>query len=153
MAPPMRRLMLAVVALPLALLFAPEHLRSTLTIWGSFILNSLTLYGFVNWLPLVLRSTGMPLSAALAKIDTRSGADLSGQATCGDTDDLFLIGDRTLVICGAGHIDLVRGASTVARIETGGGARTGLYVPELRSLFVALPSRGKPAAIWRLELH
>ena len=45
--------------------FAPEHLRSTLTIWGSFILNSLTLYGFVNWLPLVLRSTGMPLSAAL----------------------------------------------------------------------------------------
>jgi MFS transporter, AAHS family, 4-hydroxybenzoate transporter len=46
-------------------LVAPPHLLATLTIWGSFILNSLTLYGFVNWLPLVLSSAGLPLQAAL----------------------------------------------------------------------------------------
>ena len=46
-------------------LVAPPNLFATLTIWGSFILNSLTLYGFVNWLPLVLSSAGLPLQAAL----------------------------------------------------------------------------------------
>lgn len=46
-------------------LVARPHLPATLTIWGSFILNSLTLYGFVNWLPLVLSSAGLPLQAAL----------------------------------------------------------------------------------------
>jgi MFS transporter, AAHS family, 4-hydroxybenzoate transporter len=46
-------------------LVAPPHLAATLTIWGSFVLNSLTLYGFVNWLPLVLPSAGLPLQAAL----------------------------------------------------------------------------------------
>jgi len=97
--------------------------------------------------------TGYRLPAALARIDARSGATLAIQPTCGDTDDLFLAGDRTLVVCGAGHVDIVRGDTTEARVITGGGARTGLYVPELKSLFVAVPARGKPAAIWKLALR
>ena len=48
----------------LALVREP-HLLTTLMIWGSFICNSLALYGFVNWLPLVLSSAGLPLQAAL----------------------------------------------------------------------------------------
>ena len=49
-------------------------------------------------------------------------------------------------------ISLLDGRQIEARIKTRGGARTGLYVPELRTLFVALPSREEPAAIWRLRL-
>jgi len=93
------------------------------------------------------------LPAALARIDTASGKTLTMQDTCGDSDDLYLAGGRTLVVCGAGHVDVVRGGATDARVETRGGARTGLFVPALGSLFVALPAHGgQPAAIWRLRL-
>lgn len=93
------------------------------------------------------------LPAALARIDTASGKTVAIQNTCGDSDDLYLVGGRTLVVCGAGHVDVVAGSKTVARVTTRGGARTGLYVPELGSLFVALPMRnGQPAAIWQLRL-
>lgn len=96
---------------------------------------------------------GYRLPAALARIEARTGRILSIHGTCGDTDDLFLEGDRTLVVCGAGHVDIVRNDKTEARVETGGGARTGLYVPELRTLFVAVPARSRPAAIWKLALR
>ena len=46
-------------------LVSPAHRSATLTIWLSFICNSLALYGFVNWLPLVLSKAGLPLQAAL----------------------------------------------------------------------------------------
>ena len=108
--------------------------------------------------PMALAPGGKAISvayrfpAALARIDTLSGKTLSIQGTCGDSDDLYLLGGRTLVVCGAGHVDVVKGGETQARVETRGGARTGLYVPGLRSLFVALPSRGgEPAAIWQLR--
>ena len=93
------------------------------------------------------------LPAAWARIDVRTGATVAISSTCGDSDDLFAAGDSELVVCGAGHVDLVRNDRIMARVETGGGARTGLYVPELRELFVAVPSRGKPAAIWALRLR
>ena len=98
-------------------------------------------------------TVGYRLPAALARIDAHTGQVLAMQSTCGDTDDLFLEGDRTLVVCGAGHADVVRGDKTKARVETGTGARTGLYVPELRALFVAVPARSRPAAIWKLSLR
>lgn len=92
------------------------------------------------------------LPAALARVDAKTGATLSVQSSCGDADDLFLVDHRDLVVCGAGHVDVVSGDKIEARVETGGGARTGLYVPEWRTLFVALPSRGQPARIWGLRL-
>jgi DNA-binding beta-propeller fold protein YncE len=92
------------------------------------------------------------LPAALARIDAANGTTRAIDDACGDSDDLFIVGTVTLVVCGAGHVDLVEGDRTEARVETRGGARTGLYVPELGSLFVALPARdGKPAAIWQLR--
>jgi hypothetical protein len=93
------------------------------------------------------------LPAALARIDAKSGNTVAVQSSCGDADDLFLVDHRDLVVCGAGHVDVVAGDKIEARVETGGGARTGLYVPELKTLFVALPARGRPAAIWSLRLQ
>ena len=91
--------------------------------------------------------------AALARIDTASGKTLAVQRACGDSDDLYFVGERVLMVCGAGHVDVVRGEMIEARVETRGGARTGLYDPGMRSLYVALPARGgRPAAIWELRL-
>lgn len=93
------------------------------------------------------------LPAAWERIDARTGATLAGGSSCGDSDDLYAAGDRELIVCGAGHVDVVRNDRLEARVETGGGARTGLYVSEWRDLFVAVPARSKPAAIWVLELR
>lgn len=91
------------------------------------------------------------LPAALAKIDTSSGETTALNSACGDADDVFLVGDRVLLICGAGHVDVMDGNGGRERIETAGGARTGLFVPELDRLLVAVPSRGRPAAIWAFK--
>jgi DNA-binding beta-propeller fold protein YncE len=88
------------------------------------------------------------LPATLARLDTRTGETISSQSICGDADDLFLDGASEMVVCGAGHVDVVRHDRIEATVETSGGTRTGLFVPELRTLFVAVPARGKPAAIW-----
>lgn len=94
------------------------------------------------------------LPAALATIDTASGRTLSLGSACGDADDLFLVRDHILLVCGAGHVDVIGADGGIARVQTSGGARTGLYVPELDRLFVAVPARGRPAAIrvFRLNL-
>jgi DNA-binding beta-propeller fold protein YncE len=92
------------------------------------------------------------LPAALARIDAPDGTTRAVHDTCGDADDLFIAGAVTLVVCGSGQVELVEGDKPKTRVETRGGARTGLYVPELNSLFVALPARGgKSAAIWKLR--
>ena len=91
--------------------------------------------------------------AALARINTVSGKTLAIGDACGDSDDLYLVGDLALVVCGAGHVDVVKDGKPEARGAARGGGRTGLYVPETNRLFVALPARdGKPAAIWEQRL-
>jgi hypothetical protein len=79
----------------------------------------------------------------------------------GDVDDLFLDAalDRLYAACGAGFLDVFacppadspeqdRYAS-VARIPTAPGARTALFVPEARRLFLAVPHRGEQkSAVW-----
>jgi len=91
------------------------------------------------------------LPAALATIDTGSGKTLSLRSACGDADDLFLVRDYILLICGAGHVDVIALHGTRQRVQTAGGARTGLYVSELDTLFVAAPSHGHAAAILVLK--
>jgi DNA-binding beta-propeller fold protein YncE len=92
------------------------------------------------------------LPAALATIDTATGQTISRRSACGDADDLFLVGDHILLVCGAGHVDVIAANNDTARVPTAGGGRTGLYVPELETLFVAVPSRGRPAAIWAFNV-
>ncbi|WP_242122952.1 hypothetical protein [Sphingobium sp. Sx8-8] len=90
--------------------------------------------------------------AVLARVDMATGAIVESRPTCGDSDDLFLDGDREIVVCGTGHIHIVEKDRTEARIETEKGSRTALFVPELRTLFLAVPARGHQAAIWEMRV-
>jgi len=93
------------------------------------------------------------LPASLATIDTATGRTMSIRSACGDADDLFFAGDHILLVCGAGHVDAIAADGSSGRVQTAGGARTGLYVLELNRLFVAVPARDHPAAIWALSLN
>ncbi|HEV2966073.1 MAG TPA: hypothetical protein VGW97_04100, partial [Chthoniobacterales bacterium] len=71
----------------------------------------------------------------------------------GDADDLFYDSKRHRIyaICGAGNIDIIEqadanGYKLSAKITTAEGARTGLFVPERDTLFVAIPHRGSQQA-------
>jgi hypothetical protein len=94
--------------------------------------------------PQTLMALTSPDGGAIAKVDT-----------CGDADDVFvdLKRHRVYVICGAGEVDVIEpdgeGYGRVAKVPTASGARTGLFVPELDRLFVAVrATSGEPAAIW-----
>jgi hypothetical protein len=95
------------------------------------------------------------LPAALELRDVASGAVQSVRSACGDADDLFVDGDRFLLVCGTGHVDVSSISDPkgeAVRVATAPGARTGLFVPELKTLFVAAPARaGGSAAIWLLR--
>jgi len=92
--------------------------------------------------------------AHLQAYDIPSGRVLAGIDTCGDADDLFLDArrHRIYVICGEGFVESLDstgdGFSRAGRARTSSGSRTGLFVPELDRLFVAVPAHpGESAAI------
>jgi YVTN family beta-propeller protein len=93
--------------------------------------------------------------AKLAAYDWQSGGLVSEVDICGDADDLFIDPkrNRIYVTCGAGFIDVLTANDPKyprqARIPTVSGARTGLFVPEMDRLLLAVRSRStEPAAIW-----
>jgi YVTN family beta-propeller protein len=93
--------------------------------------------------------------AKLAAFDWEIGGLASEVDICGDADDLFVDQklNRIYVTCGAGFIDVLTTAdakySRIARIPTVAGARTGLFVPEMDRLLLAVRAGFKePAAIW-----
>lgn len=93
--------------------------------------------------------------AALQLRNTGDGKVRATSKTCGDADDLFIDGDRLYVVCGAGYVEVISASHPDAdtmRISTSRGARTGLFVPELKTLFVAVPARGSGTAAIRV-LH
>lgn len=90
----------------------------------------------------------------LVALDPNSGTVAATTDACTDPDDIFLDSQRRrlYMTCGAGVVDVLeQDGSTfrrVAQIESGRGARTGLYVPERDRLYVAAPATdGQPAAI------
>jgi YVTN family beta-propeller protein len=92
--------------------------------------------------------------ARLEAFDMKTGARLGGADACSDADDVFVDAkrDRVYVICGQGSVDTYtrgdKGYARVGRIETSGGTRTGLFVPDLDRLFVAMrATRAKPASV------
>lgn len=92
---------------------------------------------------------GCRAPARLLVIDTETGKQTASLEIVGDTDDLFYDGakNRVYVIGGQGFVDVFaqRDADHYDRIvhqPTAAGARTGLFVPEWRKLFVAVPHRG-----------
>ena len=98
--------------------------------------------------------------ALIGTFDTQNG-DLLGQLpTCRDADDVFhdASRNRVYVICGEGAIAVLdasgRSPREQSRIQTRPGARTGLFVPALDRLYVAVPAHSNgPAEIRAYRPH
>ena len=93
-----------------------------------------------------------PTLMAISSLDTQIVTKVD---TCRDADDVFVDAKRhrVYVVCGAGEVDVFErrgtGYERIAKIPTVPGVRTGLFVPELDRLFVAVrASSGEPPAIW-----
>ena len=99
---------------------------------------------------------GVRAPARLLVFNTESGKQSAAVPCVGDTDDLFYDSerDRVYVIGGEGFVDIFDVSAPgdpvrLARLSTASGARTGLWSPELKQLYVAAPHRlfGREAAI------
>lgn len=85
--------------------------------------------------------------ARMLVIDTGSGKQIASVEIAGDTDDIFYdaAASRVYVIGGQGFVDVFKQEADrytrIGHYPTAEGARTGLFVPEWRTLFVAVPHR------------
>ncbi len=96
---------------------------------------------------------GCRVPSKLVVLNTESGDVVAKIDISGDPDNVFYDRKRhrIYVICGAGKVDIIEqtDANTYeafAKIDTADGARTGLFVPERDTLFVAVPHRGSQEA-------
>jgi YVTN family beta-propeller protein len=96
--------------------------------------------------------------ARLESFELTSGSRLGGVDTCGDADDIFVdpIRDRIYIICGQGIVDTYASTGNtftrMAQVEIAPGSRTGLYLPDIDRLVVAIRASNKvPAAVWVLR--
>jgi DNA-binding beta-propeller fold protein YncE len=95
------------------------------------------------------------LPSKLVVLNSDSGDVVAEMGISDDSDDVFYDSKRHRIyaICGAGKIDIIEQADPktykiLTRVDTASGARTGLFVPERDTLFVAVPHRGsQPAEI------
>jgi len=92
---------------------------------------------------------GCRLPSKLVVLNTESGEVVAKVDISGDPDDLFYDSKRHRIyaICGAGKIDIIEQTdpntyAASAKVNTADGARTGLFVSEGDTLFVAVPHRG-----------
>ena len=99
---------------------------------------------------------GCRMPPRLLVLNTESGEITAKIDISGDTDDIFYDSKRHRIyaICGAGKIDIIEQTSAdaykaLAKIDTANGARTGLFVPERDTIFVAVPHRGSQQAAIR----
>ena len=113
--------------------------------------------------PMALDEAGHRLLVAtrqppmLLVFDTTTGRKTAETVLCGDADDLFIDRERRVVlaVCGEGLVEVLRQVDVdhyevQQRVPTSPGARTGLFVPDLQTLFVAAPARNGAAAQIRL---
>lgn len=96
---------------------------------------------------------GCRLPSRLVVVNTDSGDIAAKIDTSGDADEVFYDSKRHRIyaVCGAGRIDIINqvDANTYkafAKVATAEGARTGLFVPDRDTLFVAVPHRGSQKA-------
>jgi DNA-binding beta-propeller fold protein YncE len=120
---------------------------------ASRLLSTITLRATANY-PLALDEAGGRLFVGTRKpahvvvLDARDGHVITSFPCVGDTDDLFYDGARArlYVSGGEGFVDVFDASAAgrylqLAHVATAPGARTSLWVPELRRLFVAAPRR------------
>lgn len=84
--------------------------------------------------------------AQVVVYDTQSGKVVATAPIPGDTDDLFYDSalKRIYVTGGEGSVAVLdNNYKNLATIPTAKGARTSLFVPDFKQLFVAVPRRGK----------
>ena len=96
---------------------------------------------------------GCRIPPKLIVLNTDSGDVVAKIDISGDPDEVFYDGKRHHIyaICGAGKIDIIEQTDpntykTVIKVDTADGARTGLFVPERDTLFVAVPHHGSQKA-------
>jgi glutamine cyclotransferase len=96
---------------------------------------------------------GCRLPSKFVVLNTQSGDVVTKIDISGDPDDVFYDSKRhrIYVTCGAGKIDIIEQADpntykALTKIDTAAGARTGLFVPERDTLFVAVPHHGSQQA-------
>ncbi|HET6887189.1 MAG TPA: YncE family protein [Candidatus Udaeobacter sp.] len=96
---------------------------------------------------------GCRLPSRLVVLNTDSGDVVTKIEISGDSDDVFYDAKRHRIyaICGAGKIDIIEQTDpktykALTKVDTANGARTGLFVPERDTLFVAVPQRGPQQA-------
>jgi DNA-binding beta-propeller fold protein YncE len=96
---------------------------------------------------------GCRLPSKLIVLNTESGDVIAKIDISGDPDDIFYDSKRHRIytICGAGKIDIIEQTdpntyAVSTKVNTADGARTGLFVPERDTLFVAIPHRGSQKA-------
>lgn len=96
---------------------------------------------------------GCRLPSKLVVLNTDSGDVIAKIDISADADEVFYDNKRHRIytICGAGKIDIIEQADSnsykmSAKVDTADGARTGLFLPERDTLFVAVPHRGSQNA-------
>jgi DNA-binding beta-propeller fold protein YncE len=115
--------------------------------------------GFTANYPMALDELGHRLfvgcrhPAAVLVFDDRSGRRLAAVPIEGDSDDLFYDAatGRLLASCGSGFIEVLEMGKSgqftrTAKVPTAVGARTALFLPTLRRLYLAVPHRGSQRA-------
>lgn len=96
---------------------------------------------------------GFRLPARLGVFDTETGKSVVSFDSIGDVDDIFYDAKHKIifVIGGEGYIDIFSQQDAdhyqnLMRVSTAAGARTGLWVPDLNRLYVAVPHQNKQQA-------
>jgi len=96
---------------------------------------------------------GCRLPSKLVVLNTESGDVVAKIDISGDPDDVFYDSKRHRIyaICGAGKIDIIDQTdpntyTASTKVDTADGARTGLFVSERDTLFVAVPHHGSQKA-------
>jgi DNA-binding beta-propeller fold protein YncE len=86
--------------------------------------------------------------AEIIVLASDSGNQVTSIKIADDTDDIFYDEKhhRLYAVCGAGRVEVIEQVNadnyrSVESVRTADGARTGLFAPELNSLFVAIPHR------------
>lgn len=98
---------------------------------------------------------GARRSAKLLVLDTDTGKTIASPECIGDADEVFIDpkSGRTYIVGGDGAIDVFTtldqsSYTRAASVKTASGARTGLLIPNLHALFIAVPARrGQQAEI------